>query len=280
MAAGTGAAAATRPASLVVQTPSPALAAFVDRLGYYEAASPGGRELVLPTGTVALIVNLARDEARWCDTSGESHIGSGAVLLGASAGRISADVGDWQSGLFVSFRPGGAHPFFRPPMSAIGEPVVELAALWGRGSALLREQLLDAPTPRAVLSAVETVLLGRVVRPLERDPAVAAAAALLGRGTPVAEVADRIGWTDRTLLRRFTDQVGLTPKRFARVRRLQCLLAHVPLGGEVDWARAAVECGYFDQAHLINDFRALTGVTPGEYRPRSAACRNHELAPN
>lgn len=110
------------------------------------------------------------------------------------------------------------------------------------------------------------------------DPAVVAGAAMLGRGMPVAEVADRVGWTDRTLERRFSEQAGLTPKRFARVRRLQRLLASFPAGREVDWARAAFACGYFDQAHLINEFRALTGLTPGAYRPQPG-CRNHHLPP-
>ncbi len=67
-------------------------------------------------------------------------------------------------------------------------------------------------------------------------------------------------------------------ERFAQVRRLQRLIAGIPVGGEVDWARAAFECGYFDQAHLINEFRALTGLTPGAYRLQPG-CRNHQLPP-
>jgi AraC-like DNA-binding protein len=77
-----------------------------------------------------------------------------------------------------------------------------------------------------------------------------------------------LGRTERTLLRRFTAQVGLSPKAFARVLRLHRLIASVPLRQEVDWARAASDYGYFDQPHLINDFRALTGTTPGGFHPR------------
>jgi methylphosphotriester-DNA--protein-cysteine methyltransferase len=79
----------------------------------------------------------------------------------------------------------------------------------------------------------------------------------------------------RTFTRRFRDYTGLTPKRFARIQRLQRLLAAMAPGGPVDWAGLAASHGYCDQAHLIGDFRELTGVTPGAYQPRSAAERNH-----
>ena len=93
----------------------------------------------------------------------------------------------------------------------------------------------------------------------------------------MAAVADRLGLTERTLRRRFTERVGLSPKRFARVRRLRRLLASIPADGVVNWAQTAVVCGYFDQSHMINDFQELTGITPSAYRPRSFTCRNHNL---
>jgi AraC-like DNA-binding protein len=265
--------------TIVVRVPSPPLAPFVALLGYYESAPLDARDLLLPAGFMHLAVNLTEDEARWYDGDGFAtvHVRRGAVLGSASAGPIGIDLAA-QRAVGVLFRPGGAYPFFGPA-SAIHEPLVELEALWGRDGGRLRERLLEAPTAEAALSAVESVLLARATRPLERDPAVAWAAAALGRGARVAEVAGQLGMTHGRFLRRFTEQVGLPPKRFARVRRLQRLLARIPAGGQVDWARAAVECGYFDQAHLINEFRALTGMTPGAYRPRSAVLRNHVPLP-
>jgi AraC-like DNA-binding protein len=126
------------------------------------------------------------------------------------------------------------------------------------------------------LATLEDVLLARARhQSSEPDPAVVAAAEALDRGASVAAVADRLSVSGSTLLRRFTAQVGLTPKRFARVRRLQRLAARLQADREVDWARAAAECGYFDQAHLINDFRELTGMTPGAFRPPLRFEHNH-----
>ena len=73
----------------------------------------------------------------------------------------------------------------------------------------------------------------------------------------------------------FRAQVGLTPKRFARVRRLQRLVGRVHGKAAVDWAEAAATHGYFDQAHLINDFRELTGLTPAAYAATVGPERNH-----
>jgi len=68
--------------------------------------------------------------------------------------------------------------------------------------------------------------------------------------------------------------VGLTPKLFSRIRRFQKVLAGVEDASEVDWARVALSCGYFDQAHFIHDFRAFAGVNPSTYL-RYRTHRNH-----
>ena len=65
--------------------------------------------------------------------------------------------------------------------------------------------------------------------------------------------------------RRFTAQVGLTPKRFARVQRMQRLVRDLDGQTEVDWAAAAAKHGYADQPHLADEFRELAGITPAEY---------------
>jgi len=136
-----------------------------------------------------------------------------------------------------------------------------------------------------MLRAVETVLLERAAHPPVLDLATGRAVAALNAGTPVAAAAEALGWTPRRLARTVTAQVGLSPKRFGRVRRFQRLLAaagdaaagDAAASGarpEPDWARLAAETGYYDQTHMINDFRALSGLTPGTYRPR-ARMRNH-----
>ena len=122
---------------------------------------------------------------------------------------------------------------------------------------------------------MEGVLLEHLLRRDPPDRAIPFAASLLERGIPVSEVSSRIGLLPRTLVRRFRAIVGLSPKRFARVRRLQRVVRSIRDPNDVDWCEAAALHGYADQAHLIHDFRELIGITPTAYRRRSEEARNH-----
>jgi AraC-like DNA-binding protein len=176
----------------------------------------------------------------------------------------------------VCFSPGGAAPFFAIPASATRDLIVGLDEVWGRDGAVLRERLLEATTPQERLALVEDVLLDHVVRPLNPDRAVDLAVAAFERGHPVAEVTSRLGVLPKAFVRRFRDRIGVTPKRFSRVRRFQRVIGAIERNGTpASWAGLAVEHGYCDQAHMIHDFRELAGITPTAYRARSAAAPNH-----
>jgi len=259
---------------LGVPPSSPALAPFVESLWYFESAQPPGRELVLPSGAMQLLVNLHADELRTHEGAEVRRL-SGAALQGARPTAGMIDTAQQQSIVGVAFKPGGAHPFTAISPSAIAENLVELDVLWGRDGAVLRDRLLSAGTPRRVLRTLEHALLSRMVEPSRPDPTIAFALAAFEHGAGVAAVADKLGMTSKRFGRWFADQVGLSPKRFSRVRRLQRLLGSVNSGRETDWAQLAVECGYYDQSHLIHEFRALTGLCPTQYRPRSRWEHNH-----
>jgi AraC-like DNA-binding protein len=73
------------------------------------------------------------------------------------------------------------------------------------------------------------------------------------------------GLSHTKFIQLFREHVGLTPKLFCRVRRFRTLLNRIEKGLPVNWAGLAADCGYFDQAHLIRDFRAFAGITPIDY---------------
>ncbi|MFI7015857.1 helix-turn-helix domain-containing protein [Streptomyces sp. NPDC050164] len=262
------------PVSLTVRPSAPALAPLIGALGYVEGRFTHSAELSLPTGGAQLLVNLDGDALGSSDRRTR-----GAALQGPYTEPAVIDPAQQRAVVWVAFRPAGAYPFLTVPVSAVRDRLAGLDELWGTDGAVLRERLLEAMSaggPRACLRELETALLRRAERPLEPDPAVRLAVVLLDSGTPVGEVADRLGWTSGRLARRCTEQLGLPPKRYARVRRFQRLLSRVNAGsGKPDWAVLAAECGYHDQAHLIHEFRALAGITPTAYAPRSPLERNH-----
>jgi AraC-like DNA-binding protein len=126
-----------------------------------------------------------------------------------------------------------------------------------------------------MVAVVERLLRDRLLHHDGLDTAVLHAANWLRRGTRVVAVADRLGVSQPTLLRRFRREVGLTPKAYQRVWRLQRLIRHVGPRSDPDWAAAAVAHDYYDQSHLVHDFVQLTGIRPSDYRPRDPASLNH-----
>jgi AraC-like DNA-binding protein len=253
-----------------------ALLPFVDCLWYVDEPDlEPGRELVMPGGAMQLLVNLGEDELRTYSGEQVQQRVAGAAIQGSYAGAVEIDNAQQRAIVGVAFRPGGAFPFTPIPPSAAADSLVALTDVWGRDGAVLRDRLLSARSPAAMLATLEAVLLARAVHPLEPDPATVYALAAFERGRTVSAVAERIGVTPRHFGRRFRDRVGLAPKRFTRIRRFQRLIASLRAERSADWASLAVQFGYHDQAHLIHDFRALSGLSPTEYRPRSTFARNH-----
>jgi AraC-like DNA-binding protein len=103
------------------------------------------------------------------------------------------------------------------------------------------------------------------VRPQEPDPVVRCAAANLRRNPSlrVGLLANELGLSVRHLTRRFKRVFGMGPKRFARIARVEHVIATCRSGSA--WAEVACSCGFSDQAHMINDFNAILGATPGQY---------------
>ncbi|MCI4061687.1 helix-turn-helix domain-containing protein [Micromonospora sp. R77] len=132
----------------------------------------------------------------------------------------------------------------------------------------------DWPRRFALLDAA---LVDRLAGAAPVDPALVAAWRLLagsGGRIGVAEVVEEVGWSRRHLAVRFRRELGLPPKVVARLLRFQT--AYASLGRELitapgaepvpgaGWAELAVRCGYYDQSHLIRDFRQFTGESPSE----------------
>ena len=263
--------------SMGARPSSSILAPFIDSLHYHRGEIPMRLERILPGGRIHVMVNLHEDEFRTYHGPACASVqrSSGAVLAGPNSEASIIDTREQRCLVAVNFKLGGARPFFRVPLGEAQDQLVGLEQLWGRDGALLRERLLEARTPEAMFHILETVLIQHLVHPQDPDLMIPFAARAFEEGIPVSAVASDTGLLPKTFVRRFRAQTGLSPKRFSRVRRLQRMLGSMTGPGSPDWCQLAAEHGYADQAHLIHDFRDLTGLTPTEYRPRSAEEQNH-----
>jgi AraC-like DNA-binding protein len=263
------------------------LAALVECLWYWQGApGPHLQERLLPQGQAAMILNL-RDQpiAIYEDRGGARHYGT-AVLSGARSNCFTIDCNQQEHVVGVQFAPGGASPFFRMPISELEDASFDMADLWGAEAGWVRERILAAPTPRAMLEVLATCLEERLDTytragfgyTTRLHPAVVYMARELdicdGPGR-VQTVTGKIGMSQRRVAQLFHEQVGVSPKTFHRVRRFQHTLARLRGVQQVNWADLAAECGYYDQAHLSHDFRQIAGMTPSAYLAAATEHLNH-----
>jgi AraC-like DNA-binding protein len=255
----------------LLHVPAAPVSRFVENIWLVRASlAQPWRQLLLPDGALVVIFNLGQPQ-RLCE---RADIRRHAVFRASwVSGQQPQPIVIEQAGSChlagVRFRPGGAWPLFRFSLMELTGRVVELEDIWGREAGLVREQIGEAPGDAAVLSCLDRWLGHRVRHEPAPDKRVAYAAGMLQRGgTGVGRIAEETGLSHKHLVHEFTRRVGLSPKHFGRVQRLQRVIQRVGHQMTVDWADEAAAGGFYDQAHFINEFRELTGLTPTEYLTR------------
>ena len=191
-----------------------------------------------------------------------------ATFFGTRTQALEKPVTRSGKAVIVRFRAAGAYAFFREPMSALTDRSSALEDLWDPDA---RGPLFEARGPaaaaQATTAALESALHSAAAREPASVPAARRAVRLVRDATVVPSVSDlagELGLSERQLRRVFDTVVGLPPKRFLRIVRFRRALRAARASQRPDWASLAEQHGYFDQAHLIADFRALTGRTPSE----------------
>ena len=264
------------------RAPSPPLDTCVERLWLLSDAPARSKERIAPSGTIDLVINLHENELRIYDPAKPERCKrfSGAVVSGTHSGPFVIDPRQLVSIIGVHFRPGGAFPFLGTPASELADAHVDLEALWGTSALELRERLCVAKTPIERFNLLEKALMAHLLRPLDRHYAVRFALHTFGRidsGLAIHDVARDAGLSQRRFIQLFAREVGMSPKLFCRVLRFRQALETVRQTALPNWAQLAVDCGYYDQAHLIHDFRFFSNLTPKEYVRQRSECvmQNH-----
>jgi transcriptional regulator GlxA family with amidase domain len=174
--------------------------------------------------------------------------------------------------LGVAFSAHGTFPWLGGRMDGLSDRIIALADALGDGTLRLRERLLNTASLEARFLGVERWLLARLKPRAIIHPAVRWAVdklAASGGRMPIEELATQTGFTRKHLGNLFRQQVGLSPKALARVHRFRGALQLLDrANGQVPWAELAEQCGFYDQSHLINEFRRFTGFSPVELARR------------
>jgi AraC-like DNA-binding protein len=254
----------------------PSLVGLVDVLWATGAArAHTAEEWSMPTGRVHLAFRpcgsgIVIDRAERFD---------GWVVGGPRAKAHLRDTPDGACSVGAMLAPGTAALVLGVPAGVLGGRHVALRDLWGT----LADELADtihalADSPAAALERFEATLAARVAgrRPSRRARLLTAA---IEAGQPLAEVGARLDLAERRVRELCWDTLGLSPRDARRVARLQRVFDDWRRDAARPWGDRAMDLGYADQAHLVREFKDLTGFTPGRWHPAPGE-PNHVPVPN
>lgn len=228
---------------------------------------PYAREKIAPTGSTVAVFVLG-DAILQTPSDGEGptlHASRGFLIGPHDRPTVNEPTGETFAVGIIS-TPVGCEALFGVKPATIRGAAVDLEQAWPTATGV-RSALTDLTDPGDMLALVEETLTGG------HDPSVigverceqAVELLVANPVRPIADIADELEVSHGHLDREFTRVVGLTPRSLARLLRMRDLLSRIDIRSEVPWSDHAAELGWFDQAHLIRDFKRHTGVTPSQY---------------
>jgi len=250
--------------------PSPHLSKYIECFWTLESGGKAALlspERILPDGCVELIFNFADPFTRY-------HF-DGAVetqphtLIAGQMQHYALIKPTGAVKLFgVRFHPGGAHRFLPLPLSELTNSIINLEDVWPRFANELAGKIEAARSIRERIVATETALVAQLDPQREDNKLIDAVVRMILRREGLVSI-DRLhkslGTSDRQLERKFKAAVGVSPKFLCRILRFQKVFRAVELYQKLGWSFIAAECGYYDQAHFIRDFKEFSGQNPSVF---------------
>jgi len=233
--------------------PAPALRPYVSCFWSWVLSDPpcGYAHRVLPDGCIDIIFEIA-DGGGW----------PARVVGTMQRSQIFQPVDTVQL-IAVRFRPGGAVPFFGFSAHEITDDEVDLPTVWSN-EGNFDERMHDEAPVAVKVGRLQRALLDRLADVSPPDPRIAQAVTWLEsrRAPEIERLAADLDVSRQHMRRLFLRHVGVGAKTFQRVLRVQRLVAGFGGSTEIDWSAAALDAGFYDQAHMAGECRRLTGATP------------------
>ena len=225
-------------------------------------------ETVLPDGCPEIVFNLSDRFVRLHDHHEETQ--PAALFAGQMSRRILIRPSGSVRLFGVRLQPGAASAFLGFPAHEATNQIIDLAAI-GRTFREIEGKINEAKSFAERIDVFEHFFMDRL-QGFEIDQVAFAASEAIVRTDgllKVSALAASLGISERRLERSFAQTIGLPPKTLSRIVRFQSAVRAFQDGVSKGFLDAALQFGYYDQSHLIRDFKEFSGVTPQTYFGRA-----------
>ncbi|MFZ1304628.1 MAG: helix-turn-helix domain-containing protein [Ferruginibacter sp.] len=254
-----------------VHIPAFPLNQFIESFIYYRDYNPvHSVDRFLPDGNVNIIFDLTDYPKHIYDneTLKEIQACRNVWFSGIRNKYITIPSGKDSEMFIINFHKGRSYPFVQMPLYELTDSVVDAELVLTNDILDMREMILASSLLAQKFYVAENYLLKKFRDKLIVNPFIEFAVNSIissPNQMSIEEIAGKVGYSQKHLIKLFKDNVGLTPKGFLKVIRFQKAIEEIAAAKQINWTGIAYECGYYDQAHFINDFKTFSGFTPEEY---------------
>jgi AraC-like DNA-binding protein len=198
--------------------------------------------------------------------SGSRRLAPDAVVVGPQTWRVADLLFKGKFIVFVIvFQPTGFHRLFGLNMSELTDRAYEASEVLDLDTKALHDRLRECATVYEMVRLTETFLLRREAAPHHAVQSAAADILRHGGQTRLDLLVRSSGLSERQFERKFAEQVGVAPKLYSRIVRMNYALRLKETRPDLSWTDVTYQAGYFDQMHLVKDFKSLAGATPSQF---------------
>ncbi len=250
--------------------PAPPLNNFIESFIYFKGYQPEHTiERKVPDGLINLIFELDGIERTVYEneTRAVRDKFTSVWISGMHSKYITFSAHPDSEMFVISFKPGGGYPFLHSPVNNLTDKIIDAGDIFGTPIIDFRERLLAAADFKTKFQLAENRLIERANFSLAPETVIREAVDCIinNSNANLAELVKQSRYSRKQFIHLFKKHVGIPPKLFQRIMRFNEILQKVENKAFISWAQISAECGYFDQAHFIRDFKAFSGYNPGEF---------------
>ncbi len=236
--------------------PPAGLRAYIDRYWSYatdSATISSNSPLIIPDGCIDIIFDLNQP----------------ATLKSFVVGAMTKPMENTRTHLVgVRFNPGMAYSYLNSPVHEFTDQCVDYFEFAGQEANHLSSQLTDLNSTKQQIELLNKTFAGRLSSINAIEPKMVKALNLIqktgGRGS-IKQISDEVGWSRQHLTRQCLKYTGLTTKFLSQVIRIKHVIKQHGTETCNNLSQLSCDGGYYDQSHMINEFKIITGQTPMDF---------------